>query len=118
MPCIIEMKDPMPEVDVGRCGGVDPALRKLKRLIESNRIVQDQRSEHHIPPSEKRAVAKKAASKRAAKRREKEDLYKRSCQLSHKITLARQNKSIARDVNIVSPKAVKANNTTETATEA
>ena len=90
----------MPEVEVSRCGGVEGALRRLKRLNESNRITQDQRESFHTPPSQKRAQAAKAAEKRASKRKEKELLYKKTCQLSYKITMARQNKAQSRGITV------------------
>ncbi len=93
----------MPEVEVSRCGGVEGALRRLKRLNESNRITQDQRESFHTPPSQKRAQAAKAAEKRASKRKEKELMYKKTCQLSYKITMARQNKSQSRGIVVKSP---------------
>ena len=51
----------MPEVEVSRCGGVEGALRRLKRLSENSRIMQDQREEYFVSPSEEKAAAKKAA---------------------------------------------------------
>ena len=90
----------MPEVEVSRCGGVEGALRRLKRLSENSRIMQDQREEYFVSPSEEKAAAKKAARKRAKKRKEKEESFKLQSQLAHKITLARQHKAKGRDIKI------------------
>ena len=90
----------MPEVEVSRCGGVEGALRRLKRLSENSRILQDQREEYFVSPSEEKAAAKKAARKRSKKRREKEESFKLQSQLSHKISLARQHKAKGKDIKI------------------
>ena len=77
----------MPEVEVSRCGGVEGALRRLKRLSENSRIMQDQREEYFVSPSEEKQRLK-AARKRAKKRKEKEESFKLQSQLAQDHTCA------------------------------
>ena len=84
----------MPEVEVSRCGSVDSAMRKLKRILDNNqipRLARDQ--ECHIKPTEKRKNMRQAAEKRLRKKNEKSQQSREWSKQSHKLTLARQKKN-------------------------
>ena len=84
----------MPEVEVSRCGSVDSALRKLKRILDNNQIPRDARDQEcHIKPTERRKNDKQAAQKRHRKKTEKSNMVKEWSKQSYKLTLARQAKN-------------------------
>jgi|GEM_PF-3193201 len=89
----------MPEVEVSRCGGVDGAMRRLKRSLDSNQHPKQVRGARHVKPTTQRRMDKKAARKRAEKRQDKENIHRQSSQLAYKISIARQHK--VRDKNII-----------------
>lgn len=85
----------MPEVEVSRCGSVDSALRKLKRVCDNNRVPHLARLEDfHTKRTEKRKTMKQSAEKRARKKEEKAKMLKEWSKQSHKLTLARQGKVV------------------------
>lgn len=62
-------------VDVSKCGSVDGALRKLKRILDKNGNQKRWRElEHRVKPSEERRHAKAAQRRRNLKKRFKEAL--------------------------------------------
>mgnify|MGYP001258328673 CR=1 FL=1 len=84
----------MPEVEVSRAGGVESALRRLKRLAESNIIPRQLRdNERYIKPAEQRKRDKDAADKRYKKKAEKDKLIKESYKQSNKLSITRKANS-------------------------
>lgn len=84
----------MPEVEVARAGGVESAIRKLKRVVESNIIPRQLRdTERYIKPAERRKRANDAAVKRYKKKAEKEKLIQESYKQSNKLSIARKANS-------------------------
>ena len=59
-------------IDVTRCGSVESAIRKLKKLcdIASNRKAREE--QYHVKPTTKRRLARLAAIKREARKLQKE----------------------------------------------
>ena len=84
----------MPEVEVSRAGGVESAIRRLKRVVEGNIIPRQLRdNERYIKPAEKRKRERDAAVKRDKKKAEKEKLIKESYKQSNKLSIARKANS-------------------------
>ena len=85
----------MPEIEVSRAGGVESAIRKMKRVVESNIIPKQLRdNERYIKPAEKRKREKEQAKRRYKKKAEKELLVKESYKQSNKLSIARKANSI------------------------
>lgn len=83
----------MPEVEVSRFGGVEGAMRKLKRILDNNLYPRQWRElEFYTKPTEQRKRDADAADKRYRKKQEKEEQYRKMFMLTHKMTLARQHK--------------------------
>jgi small subunit ribosomal protein S21 len=84
----------MPEIEVSRAGGVESAIRKMKRVVESNIIPKQLRdNERYIKPAEKRKREKEQAKRRYKKKAEKELLVKESYKQSNKLSIARKANS-------------------------
>ena len=85
----------MPEVEVSRAGGVESAIRKIKRVVESNIIPKQLRdNDRYIKPAEKRKREKEQAKRRYKKKAEKEQLIKESYKQSNKLSIARKANNI------------------------
>lgn len=85
----------MPEVEVSRAGGVESAIRRLKRIVESNIIPKQLRdNERYIKPAERRKRENDAATKRYRKKAEKDKLIQESYKQSNKLSIARKANSI------------------------
>ena len=61
----------MPNIDVTRCGDLNTALRRLKRLCEKLGVLSGLRDNFYVKPSEARRKAKNAAIRRANKKRDR-----------------------------------------------
>lgn len=84
----------MPWVEVSRAGGVESAIRRLKRVVESNIIPRQLReNERYIKPNEKRKRERDAAVKRYKKKAEKDKLNQEQYKQSNKLSAARKANS-------------------------
>ena len=81
----------MPEVDPGRCGTVENALRKLSKLSDT-RNARDNR--FHQKKSLKRKLAKTAAVKRHKRKLDKEMQQKQQFHSTYRMTLAKQGRRV------------------------